>query len=237
MKLFIVLICLFISNLTFGNEKINAYFFSGQGSDYRIFSKITLDSNYQLINIAMPIPSKNETIEEYSKSLISQIDTTKKYIFIGVSLGGMVCSELADIMHPERIIIISSAKCRDELPGLYQFQKYVPVNKIVPKGMVKIGAQILQPIVEPDRKKNKIVFKSMLKNKSSKYFKGSANMIVNWDKTDYNPEIVHIHGSNDHTLPVRNVHANYVVKGGSHMMTLTRGEELNSLILEILNCQ
>jgi esterase/lipase len=158
-------------------------------------------------------------------------------MFIGVSLGGMFCSELADILKPEKIIIISSAKCRDELPGLYKFQKYVPINKIVPKRMVKIGAQILQPLVEPDRKKNKSVFKNMLKNKSPDYYKASANMIVNWDKTEYNHSIIHIHGSKDNTLPFRRIQADYILPEGSHMMTLTRGEELNSLIMSIITCQ
>lgn len=216
---------------------MTVYFFSGQGSDSRIFSKITLDTNYQLVNIQMHVPAKNETIKEYALKLISQIDTSRSYMFIGVSLGGMICSELADILKPEKVIIISSAKCRDELPGLYKFQKYVPVNKIVPKKMVKIGALILQPLVEPDRKKNKSVFKSMLKSKSPDYYKASASMIVNWDKTEYNPAIIHIHGSDDNTLPFRRIHADYVVEEGSHMMTLTRGDELNTLILSILNCK
>lgn len=236
MKSLFFILFISIPIISFSKEKINVYFFSGQGSDSRIFSKLTLDSNYYLVNIVMPDPEYNESITEYAQSLIPQIDTSKSYIFIGVSLGGMVCSELADILKPEKVIIISSAKCRNELPGLYKFQKFVPINKIVPKGTIKVGAQMLQPLVEPDRRKNKIIFKSMLKNKSAAFFKGSSNMIVNWDKETYNKDIIHIHGTKDHTLPIRNVDADYVLKGGSHMMTLTRGEELNELIVEILNC-
>jgi len=234
MKNILVFLFLFVSFYSISNERVTVYFFSGQGSDSRIFSKLVLDSNYHIVNIHMPVPSYNQTIKEYSNLLISQIDTSQNYILIGVSLGGMVCSELADVLKPEKVILISSAKCRNELPSLYKFQKYVPINKIVPRGMVKMGAQILQPIVEPDRKKNKKLFISMLKNKSSHYFKSSSNMVVNWDKETYNPEIIHIHGSKDHTLPIRNVNADYIIPGGSHMMTLTRGDELNSLLLQIL---
>ena len=150
-------------------------------------------------------------------------------------MGGMICSELSDFLSPEKIIIISSARCYDELPFRYRFQKKFPLYKIIPKGMLKIGAQILQPIVEPDRKKNKAVFKSMLKSKSPTYYKRTVKMIINWDRINCNSSIIHIHGTNDHTIPIGNVVANYKINNGSHMMTLTRGEEINKLIISILS--
>lgn len=211
-----------------------AYLFPGLGSDERIFGKITLDSSYQLIHISYPIPEKNSTIKQFSQSLCEQIDTSGTYILIGVSIGGMICTELSDFINPAKVIIISSAKCRSELPFRYRFQKLIPLNKITPKGLMKAGAKILQPIVEPDRNKNKATFKSMLHKKNKTYLKRSVNMIVNWSRTTYDTTIIHIHGTKDHTLPIRCVNAGYVIEKGSHMMALTRGEELNTLILSIL---
>lgn len=237
MKLQACLFLLFILNLThlsFSQNITTVYLFPGQGSDERIFSKITPNPHFRIAHVAYPIPERGATMKDYAHVLSKQIDTSEKYIFIGVSLGGMICSELADFLTPEKIIIISSAKCRKELPFRYRFQKAVPLNKIIPKRLIKWGAQLLQPIVEPDRKKNKEVFKSMLKNKSPKYYKRTVNMIINWNRENSNDTIIHIHGTNDHTIPMRNIKANYKIDKGSHMMTLTRGEEINDLILSIL---
>lgn len=53
--------------------------------------------------------------------------------------------------------------------------------------------------------------------------KYSVNMIINWVRTSNNTEIIHIHGDNDYTIPLKNIkHPDYIVKGGSHMMTLTK---------------
>jgi len=212
----------------------NVYFFPGQGSDERLFSKIKLDSNFRSIYITYPVPERKTTLKEYAIIVSKQIDTSRKFILVGVSLGGMICTELADNFKPERIIIISSAKSRKELPFRYRFQKVIPINKLIPKKLIKIGAQILQPIVEPDRKKNEAIFKSMLKSKSPKYYKHTVNMIINWDRKNYNESILHIHGTKDHTIPIRSVKFNYKIDKGSHMMTLTRGEEINELIKSIL---
>jgi len=215
--------------------KINIYFFPGQGSDKRIFDSLSIDTAYNKIFIEYPLPAKNTSLKEFAFQLSSQIDTTKEYILIGVSLGGMICSELNDSMNPKKVIIISSAKNKNELPIRYKFQRVLPIYELFPPLMLRGGAKIMQPIVEPDRKKNKKTFKSMLANKNPKYIKRTIKMIVNWDKKENVKKSYHIHGTKDHTLPIRKINgANVVINKGSHMMTLTKAKEISEAINSIL---
>jgi pimeloyl-ACP methyl ester carboxylesterase len=206
------------------------YLFPGQGADHRIFSKLEFDTTYKLVYMTLPTPERKESLQDYAYRFIEQINQTEEFILIGVSLGGMICSELADTLTPSKTILISSAKCRSELPKRYRFQKFLPLNKCIPAFLTKWGALLLQPLVEPDRNNNKETFKAMLKAKKPKYLKRTVNMIINWDKESYNENIIHIHGTNDHTIPSRNVKANALVEDGSHMMTLTRASEINTLL-------
>ncbi len=231
-KTLFFIVFLFMAKLGFAQKTV--YFFPGQGSDHRVFDKIILDSNYKKVCLSYPIPEKGMTMRDYAFVIARDIDTSKPYCFIGLSMGGMLISELVSVYRPEKAIIISSAKCRDELPGRYRFQKYVPLNKLVPKGLVKAGALVLQPLVEPDRNSDKETFKSMLHAKDALYLKRTVNLIINWEKQAIDTNIVHIHGSNDHTLPLRFVEPDEVIEHGSHMMALTRGAELNVKILELL---
>lgn len=234
MRIFFLLIFFSMTHSAFSKNATTVYLFPGEGSDERIFSKIKFDTNYRVVYITLPTPVKGASMKDFARVISAQIDTNGKFIFIGVSLGGMLCAELADYMHPEKIIIISSAKSCKELPFRYRFQKIIPINKIVPKGMIKSGARFLQPIVEPDRKLHEAVFNAMLKSKNPDYYKRTVDMILNWKREKSNEKIIHIHGTNDHTIPIRNVKANYTIANGSHMMTLTRGDEINLLIQKIL---
>ncbi len=213
---------------------VNVYLFPGTGSDERIFSKIHLPAGYSAHPIQYPVPEKKASMAEYAKLLAAQIDTTGPFVLVGVSVGGMICTELAGVLNPVKTIIISSAKCRSELPRHYRFQKFVPINKLFGARFVKAMSFVAQAVVEPDSRKDRAVFKAMLSDKNPLYIKRTVNMIVNWEREAYPPNIVHIHGTKDHTLPLRNVTASILVKKGSHMMTLTRGEEINALILENL---
>jgi pimeloyl-ACP methyl ester carboxylesterase len=224
----------------FGNHNLFAqqttiYFLPGQGSDHRIFDSLKFDQKYKLKYIDYGTPKKYDNMESFAKSIAAQIDTTEKFILIGVSLGGMISVELNEILSPEKVILISSAKTKYELPARYRFQKYFPFYRIIPGRLLLAGAKILQPIVEPDRKTNKIVFKSMLGTKKPKYIKRTVNMIINWNKKNVSKNnLVHIHGTNDHTIPFKNIKANFTVNNGSHMMVLTMFEELQKILDLIL---
>jgi hypothetical protein len=216
------------------NSPVKVYLIPGQGSDSRLFNKLVLDSNFILVKLEHQLPDKHSTLKQYAMQFVCDIDTTGKFVLIGVSLGGMICTELADVIHPEKVIIVSSAKCRSELPFRYRFLKYVQLNKIIPHRLYWLGAQMAQPIVEPDRKDGKEVFKSMLKDKNPRFLKRTTDMIVHWDKLSYNENIVHIQGNSDHTIPVRNVKTDYVIENGSHMMMYTKADEISKLIIDIL---
>ena len=234
-SIILYVVFLVISINGFSNQKTNVYLFHGQGSDYRIFSKLKLDSNlFDTTFIVYPKMERRVSLNKYAKLIIPQINTSQNYVFIGVSFGGMLVSELSAYMSPQKSIIISSAQNKNEIPSRYKFMKVIPIHKLVPAFMYKAGARIAQPIFEPDRKNEKEIFKAMLNDKKAYFFKGVTKMMIDWDNYEFNENIIHIHGANDHTLPIKKVKANYSIEKGSHMMLLTRADEINQLINFIL---
>jgi len=210
------------------------YLFPGQGADYRLYKALRFPEGYDTVHISYPIPGKRESMKEFAQRFIPLIDQETPYILVGVSLGGMICTELADILHPDKTILISSAKAWFELPGHYTFMRKFHLDRVIPKGLVKAGARMLQGIVEPDRKQDPETFKDMLKKKDPLYLKRTGQMIVSWERESYSQSIYHIHGNADNTISLRNVQCDYMVENGSHMMVLTRADEISEIIAEIL---
>ncbi len=174
-------------------------------------------------------------MQSFAQKLIPKIDTASPFILIGVSLGGMVAAELNELIHPLQTIIISSAKNRNELPRRYRFMRSFPLYRLFPAGFIKISSFIMQPLVEPDRRKEKAIFKSMLRKKDKRFLKRTIPIIVNWEKkTNVGMPMIHIHGKKDHTIPLKNIKADIVIDDGSHMMVLTEAQLISEKINEIL---
>lgn len=236
MKGFLILfISLIIEIAAFGQNKTVIYCFPGQGSDKHLFDSISVDSNYILEFIEYGSPEKGMSMESFAKSLSAKIDTTRNFILLGVSLGGMICIELSELLHPEKTIIISSAKNRKELPLRYTFQRKIPLYKIFGGRTLLAGAKFLQPIVEPDRNKNKDTFKRMISSKDPTYMKRTVSLIINWGRISNSKRIYQIHGNNDHTIPLRNItNPDFIINKGSHMIALSRPAEINRTLNSIL---
>ena len=237
-SILLISLLLLVKTVSFGKHPPEGdtvvYLFPGQGSDERLFKHLELPPGYDTVHISYPVPDKHETMAMFASRFIEEINPSSPYILMGVSLGGMICTELTDTLAPLLTILISSAKTTHELPGRYTFQQHFHLNRIIPKGMIKGGAIMLQGIVEPDRKHDKETFKDMLKAKDPLYLKRTVDMIINWQRTAYSDKIVHIHGDNDHTIPIKNVEYDYRIEEGSHMMMITRAGEINQIIAHIL---
>lgn len=213
---------------------MKVYLIPGLGSDYRVFQKLELGPGVEKVPLHMDLPAKGIRLEEYAKEVALKIDTTQPYALLGVSFGGMLCAEMAKFMRPAKIIIVSSAKTREELPLKYRVMKKVPVHRWVPPLWYYYGARVAQPLFEPDRKHEKETFVQMLKSTKPDHYKRLSDMIINWENKEASKEIIHIHGENDHTLPISRISADFILNEGSHVMLLTRAEELSPVIREYL---
>ena len=230
-RLFSQIIFLLLGFLCQAETIKTIYFIPGQGSDRRIFDSLSLDTSYKVKYLEYDTLVRKMPLVDLANKLSTYIDTTEKFAVVGVSLGGMLSVELSEILNPEKVIIISSAKNRKELPFRYKFQWIIPLFEIFPARIIYWGAKILQPLVEPDRNTNEDTFKSMLYSKKPKYLKRTARMIIRWKRKTNLKKIVHIHGTNDHTIPIRNVEdPDYIIENGSHMMTLTRAKEISIIL-------
>jgi pimeloyl-ACP methyl ester carboxylesterase len=74
----------------------------------------------------------------------------------------------------------------------------------------------------------------MLSNKEAIYFPRTIDLIVNWERENCEADIIHIHGENDHTIPIRGIYEPIILKNGSHMITLTEADKINKILSVIL---
>jgi pimeloyl-ACP methyl ester carboxylesterase len=208
--------------------KKKIYIFSGLGADERVFQKLDF-SDYSPTFIKWIIPEKNETIQEYAAKLLNQISTHNP-ILIGLSFGGIVAIEVAKQINAEKIILIASAKTKNEIPFYYRFSGMLHLHNLLPIWLLKSTNFITFWLFGAVSSFDKQLLTQILIDTDPVFLKWAIDKIVSWKNEIVLKNIYHLHGSTDKILPKHFIKCNGVIQNGGHLMTINKAEEINLIL-------
>lgn len=209
------------------------YAIPGLGTTEKLYVNTKI-KGVEIIVLNWPTPEKNDTMESYARKFLPQINTNIPFCLLGVSFGGMICTELSKIISPIKIFLISSCKSRKELPWFIKTLKYVPIHKVISEKQHRKMAYKGRWIIGfgkayiPE-------FLGMVNSMTKNYFKYCINIIVNWENSSLPKNTIHIHGDNDILLWYKFVKPDYTIPKGSHAMVVFQADEINKIIEKELN--
>jgi len=210
------------------------YAIPGIGATDKLFQNIATP-NYQLKVLDWPLPKKEYSLKDYAKEFLKQIDASKPFYLIGVSFGGMLCSEIGDIISAEKIILISSCKTNKEFPLLLKISKLIPLYKLIPDSLIKYLAKTKRRFLGFDKSFDGTLLE-MINSMPKNYFKYCVSYILNWDKTiDNKTNSIQIHGTNDNLLLCKKIKNCIKIEGGTHTMVLSKAKEINVILNKVLD--
>lgn len=208
------------------------YCISGLGADERVFSKFQFPQ-HEIHYIKWIIPEKKESIEQYAKRLTEQIHHENP-ILIGLSFGGIMCTEISKQIKVEFIIIISSIKFYNELPLWMRFSGKLRLNRLFPMRSYKIIEPLENYNLGVKGKEEIAMVNDYRRKVNPVYSNWAINAILNWENKEPIKSIYHIHGDNDRIFRIKNIKADHVIEGGGHLMIMQQYEEVNKIVNSIL---
>ena len=209
----------------------------GLGYDCQIFKNLSLDEfDVQCLNWIEP--KTDEKIHDYSQRLFSKVkNSPKKTILVGHSLGGIVSQEIASVNQIEKIILISSIKSRTELPLSFKLVRPLMLDKLFTKKVSVKTIKFWGKSHGFETDTDKILFKNMVEKHTNSYLQWALRELSSWKepKVSYKTKIIHIHGTNDKTLPYKLVsNPDITIENGSHICVLKKAEIISRLIKNAL---
>jgi pimeloyl-ACP methyl ester carboxylesterase len=210
----------------------NVYFISGLGADKRAFDKLRLDPSISVKHIKWITPLKKESITDYTSRLVAQIDTTQPFQLVGLSFGGIIASELSDIIHPEKVIIISSTSTGVPISSFNQKLLRFLLASPLALPILKHPGSVAYRYFGAETPEVKALLKSILKDTNGKFLKWALVAMSHWSRTDKANNLYHIHGTADKLIPVRLVSPDVVIENGGHLMVYANADQISTLLNE-----
>lgn len=204
------------------------YIFSGLGADERVFQCLDF-AGYSTTFIKWIAPLNDETIEQYTTRLLDQITTTKPTL-IGLSFGGLISVEVAKQIDTEKVILIASAKTKNEIPFYYRIAGKLQLHSLLPSSLFKSANFITNWFFGASSPEDKQLLKQILIDTDPTFLKWAIDKVVHWTNQSMIHNLYHIHGTRDRILPSNFVNCDITIKNGGHLMTLNRSGELNDIL-------
>jgi len=208
---------------------MKVYFISGLAADRRAFKHIELPTGFQAEYLDWITPQKNETLKDYSFRLAEKIDSNYPFVLIGLSMGGMIASEISEKYNPAKTIIISSVPSSSQLPPYFRFARKFKLYKFIPTQLIK-SAAIAKRIFSKESNEDKTILRKMIKESSEVFIKWAIHAVVAWHKEDLPSSYIHIHGTNDELFPISFTKPTHIIKNGGHFMVMTHSKKINQIL-------
>lgn len=215
-------------------DKIAVYLMPGLAASSAIFERIELPvATFEMVLLEWEIPLYNETLPDYAKRIATKI-THPNPVLIGVSFGGILVQEMATFVQARKVIIISSVKSNLEFPRRMKIAKTTKAYKLIPMSLIlnlenlakfSFGGKINQRIK---------LYEKYLSVRDIKYLEWAVEKVILWDRTVVDESVIHIHGDNDDVFPIKYIQKCIVVKGGTHIMILSKYKWLNANLPNII---
>jgi pimeloyl-ACP methyl ester carboxylesterase len=215
-------------------NKIPVYFMPGLAASSSIFERIVLpDDVFEIILLEWEIPLDNETLPQYAKRIADKI-THPSPVLIGVSFGGILVQEMAQFITARKVIIISSVKTSLEFPLRMKVAKTTKAYKLIPTNLLA-NVESLSKFSFGEKINQRLkLYEKFLRIRDKRYLDWAVEQVILWERTVADESVIHIHGDDDDVFPIKNIQKCIVVKGGTHIMILTKYKWLNENLPKII---
>ena len=214
-------------------RETKVYFISGLGADKRVFENLQIENPLQY-HIEWEIPIKNESLKNYCKRLIAQIDTSCAIVLIGVSFGGIIAQEIAKLISLKKIIILSSIKSEDELDWKLRVIGKLNLHKLFPARLLLfLNTLTADYYFGIKSKEESFLLKKIIADTNLVFMVWAIDCCVKW-KNNNEIVLLHIHGSQDKVFPVSSIKNYVAIETTGHFMVFSKAKEVSNLINEYI---
>ena len=206
----------------------------GLAASSAIFERIKLPTAvFEMYFLEWQIPHKNEELQLYAKRMAAFVKH-KNVVLVGVSFGGVLVQEMAQFLDLRKLIIISSVKTNTEVPLRMKIAKTTKAYKLVPTTLLQ-NIEILNKFSFGSMIQQRLkLYEKYLSVRNKVYLEWAIKQMVVWNRTEVDKNVTHIHGDADEVFPIKNVKNCITVKGGTHIMIISKFKWINENLPKII---
>jgi pimeloyl-ACP methyl ester carboxylesterase len=205
---------------------------SGMAADERLFAaQLATFPTLRVQPWVAPLPG--ESLRAYAARLAPVVDPGRPCLVGGASFGGVVALELATRLRPLGCVLIGSIRSPAGLPCRWRLLQ--PLALLGPDllgWLAGVTARVGRPVLPAGTVRRL----RRLARPDAAFVRWAMCAVARWRPSPAarRVRVYHIHGANDHVLPVSHGRPDVIVPGGTHALTVFNPAAVNRFLADVL---
>lgn len=205
--------------------------FPGMGADERLFGP-QIDAGLPIEVPPLVVPERGDDMPTYAARVRDTLQLNGSYAIGGISFGGMVACEVAQLCEPKCVVLIAACRSGRSIPNYYRMAELI--SRLLPSPVIQrrcvASSRLMARMEKLDNEQYELI-RDMSMNIPVPFLRRVGRMIINWKGPESFPcPVRQIHGAADRIIPLRYVTPDEVVPGGKHLINLTHTGRVNPFI-------
>jgi pimeloyl-ACP methyl ester carboxylesterase len=206
------------------------YLIPGLGADERVFQFLHLVGEVHVLRWLTP-QNPRETLPHYAARLAAAVPENQPCWLVGVSFGGVLALEIAQLRPRARVVLISSFTGPRELPWLGRLARTTGLHHLVPPQLLPRLPRVAQWLFGVRNGREYQLLRQILRDTDPHFTRWAIARLLAWPGLPATPTI-RIHGTGDRLLPAGATASRHLLSGG-HLIIISQAREISRLLNEL----
>jgi pimeloyl-ACP methyl ester carboxylesterase len=204
------------------------YLIPGLGADERIFRRLRLKGTVHVLAWLAP-QSPTEPLPHYAARLAATVPVDVPCWLVGVSFGGLLAQEIAQLRPLARVVLISSLGSPHNLPPLLRLAGATGLHRLLPFGLLKWLPRLAQWFFGARGGTEYRLLRQILADTDASFARWATAQLLAW-RGPGAPGAVRIHGTRDRLLPAGAARIDYPVPGAGHFLIVSHAARVSEVL-------
>ena len=206
------------------------YLIPGLGADERVFQFLRLQGEVHVLRWLSP-QSSTEGLPHYAARLAAAIPLEQVCWLVGVSFGGVLALEVAQLRPLARVVLISSFMGPSELPWLGKLARATGLYHLVPPQLLPRLPRVAKWFFGVKTGHDYQLLRQILRDTDPGFTRWAIARLLQWPGRTL-PAAICIHGTEDRLLPAGTAHSQYILPGG-HLIIISQAAEISRILNQL----
>ena len=203
------------------------YLIPGLGADERVFQFLRLPGTTHVLQW-LPPQTPTEPLPHYAARLAEAVPPGQACWLVGVSFGGVLALEVAQLRPLARVVLISSFAGPRELPWLGRVARATGLYRLLPPQLLPRLPALASWFFGVKSPRDRQLLRQILRDTDPAFTRWAIACLLQWPGRPATPTI-RIHGTADRLLPHGAAYSQHRLPGG-HLIIISRAAEISRII-------